>query len=182
MTGRAKEILTRLSKKRIVIGVEIGVWRGSLSKELLERRPKLELWMVDPWRESEPGSQWEQSGSRMATDLTQCELNIAFEQARALRERMGGRAKIVRATSSKAVYTVPSGLDFVFVDGDHSYEGCKLDIELYTPKLVRARNSWIGGHDFGGRFEGVDRAVREAFGDRFEVGEDKTWFAYPHRD
>lgn len=36
-------------------------------------------------------------------------------------------------------------LDFLFIDGDHTYEGVKTDFELYSP-LVRS-GGWIGFHD-----------------------------------
>ena len=38
-----------------------------------------------------------------------------------------------------------NALDFLFIDGDHRYEGVKADFEMYSP-LVRP-GGWIGFHD-----------------------------------
>lgn len=37
--------------------------------------------------------------------------------------------------SSRMGASIPDGLDLVFVDGDHSYEGVKRDFEMFWPKL-----------------------------------------------
>lgn len=75
----------------------------------------------------------------------------------------------------------PKGkVNFVFVDGDHSYEGCKNDIEAWLPHL----DGLIAVHDFrkhecyndeDGRIRphpqpwpGVDRAVEELLLDKLE--------------
>ena len=44
-------------------------------------------------------------------------------------------------------------LDFLFIDGDHSYNGVKLDFEMYAP-MVR-ENGLIAFHDIAGRWDGV---------------------------
>ncbi len=51
-------------------------------------------------------------------------------------------------------------IDFIFIDGDHSYEACKADIEAWTP-LVK-KGGVIAFHDFGSRADGVTRAIFEA--------------------
>lgn len=52
-----------------------------------------------------------------------------------------------------------SEVDFVFIDGNHTYEYVRKDIELYWPK-VRS-GGFISGHDFGEGFPGVVQAVTE---------------------
>ncbi len=51
-------------------------------------------------------------------------------------------------------------IDFVFIDGDHSYEACTADIEAWTPFVKRG--GVIAFHDFGSRADGVTRAIFEA--------------------
>ena len=51
-------------------------------------------------------------------------------------------------------------LDFVFIDGEHSYEAAKADIKAWWPK-VRSGGLFVG-HDYDRqRFPGVCRAVDE---------------------
>ena len=51
-------------------------------------------------------------------------------------------------------------IDFIFIDGDHSYEACKADIAAWAP-LVK-KGGVIAFHDFGSRADGVTRAIFEA--------------------
>ncbi len=49
-------------------------------------------------------------------------------------------------------------VDSIFIDGDHSYEGCLRDIAAWLPKLKPGGR--IGGHD-ATPGQGVERAARE---------------------
>ena len=67
----------------------------------------------------------------------------------------------IRLPSVKASRCFEDGeLDFVFIDGEHSYEAAKADIEAWWPK-VRS-GGLLMGHDYDRqRFAGVCRAVDE---------------------
>lgn len=72
------------------------------------------------------------------------------------------REKIVqiRKWSHEAVDDVSAigkQIDFLFIDGDHSYEGVKRDWDLYSPLL--APHALIAFHDTGWA-DGVKRVVR----------------------
>jgi predicted O-methyltransferase YrrM len=51
-------------------------------------------------------------------------------------------------------------IDFIFIDGDHSYEACKADIAAWAPFVKRGGS--IAFHDFGSRADGVTRAIFES--------------------
>jgi hypothetical protein len=69
---------------------------------------------------------------------------------------------LILAPSVKAAKLIPDGCcHMVFIDGDHSREGVRADIEAYLPKL--RSKSWICGHDWT-TFPGVRQAVCEVFG------------------
>jgi Methyltransferase domain len=78
--------------------------------------------------------------------------------------------------SKEAAAYVPDGsLDFVFIDADHSYEGCKADIQAWLPKLKPS--GFISGHDYDNTdfpCFGVKQAVDEIFGPP-ETGANFTW-------
>jgi hypothetical protein len=50
-------------------------------------------------------------------------------------------------------------VDMVFIDGEHTYEGVKADIEAWLPKTKKI----ICGHDYSDKWPGVKRAVDEHF-------------------
>ena len=70
---------------------------------------------------------------------------------------------------SISLYRGPSGhflsllpdayLDFIYIDGDHSYKGVKIDIELARKKVKSG--GFICGHDYTPQFPGVIQAVDE---------------------
>jgi predicted O-methyltransferase YrrM len=43
---------------------------------------------------------------------------------------------VVRKPSGQALSSVPRPIDFLFIDGDHSYEGVKSDWQLFTPHMA----------------------------------------------
>lgn len=47
--------------------------------------------------------------------------------------------------------------DLIYIDGDHSYAGCKSDIELYLPRARKV----ICGDDYTKRFPGIIQATAE---------------------
>lgn len=54
-------------------------------------------------------------------------------------------AKLVKAASPQGIGGIGERFDFVFIDGDHSYEGVKADIEGVLPHL--ALNAYLLFHD-----------------------------------
>lgn len=45
------------------------------------------------------------------------------------------RIKMVNKFSVDALSDIPAEIDFLFIDGDHSYEGCNSDIMNYVPRV-----------------------------------------------
>lgn len=155
-------------------GAEIGVFAGELSQRLL-RRPDLSLLMIDHWTTTETISDYAQSGDFHAT-LSQAQQDQFCQAAYDAVSFAGSRAEIFRMTSAEATRHIPDhSLDFVFIDADHSYEGCKADIQAWLPKIKPS--GFIAGHDYDHPdFPGfgVKRAVDEIFGTP-ELGANLTW-------
>jgi predicted O-methyltransferase YrrM len=73
------------------------------------------------------------------------------------------RAEPIVSDSLAAAQTLESKrgtIDFIFIDGDHSYDACKADIQAWAPFVKRG--GVIAFHDFGSRADGVTRAIFEA--------------------
>jgi hypothetical protein len=62
-------------------------------------------------------------------------------------------------SAEAAAMVADRSLDYVFIDGNHSYENVKEDIALWKPKVQR--NGILLGHDYKMRHPGVVRAVNE---------------------
>lgn len=169
---RAKSILDRIAGIERPVGVEVGVFAGDLSRRLL-RRPDLSLIMVDSWNQHDPNSEYAQTDFH--GKLAQSQQDDYCEVARKAVEFAGARARIIRADSVEAANEIPDGyLDFVFIDADHTYEGCKRDILAWLPKV--RPGGIISGHDYeNGTAWGVKQAVDEIFGEP-EKGLNFTWF------
>jgi predicted O-methyltransferase YrrM len=127
-----------------VRGAELGVDKGILFERILRDCPRLQ-WLV-------------------GVDI--CPVPHRRAKCEQLAEQYGLRAKLLVMTTDEAARVIgDNGLDFVFIDADHTEDGAAADIAHWTPK-VRA-GGWVGGHDYNVKtFPGVVRAVDQAFGKR----------------
>lgn len=145
-------------------GAEIGVKDGKTTCYLLGHCPGLHMVAVDPW-EPQP-----ESGDFGYLDWPHEDHEIQF---RMRASKYGTRIGIIKATSIEA-----SGLmgdrafDFVFLDGDHSYEAVKADIEAWLPKV--REGGMICGHDESHRT--VRAALAELLPGYHRANHDRCWF------
>jgi len=111
-TESERDALARAARGRLRL-VEIGVWHGVTTKRLrAEMDPSGVLYAVDPF---EPG----RLGFSMQRVIAQREVSRV----------RSGKVRWIRSTSSVAAPEVlrEGSVDFVFIDGDHSYEGLAND-------------------------------------------------------
>ena len=165
---RWEAVLKRIPENIEITGVEIGVLLGETAFRILSQRPLVKHFMVDPWVVQPRDSAFVKSGDN-CSKKPQSYHNTAYDYTVKRMIQFGKRAKILRLYSRDAAPLFPnSSLDYVFIDGDHSYEGVKNDILLWLPKIKKG--GWIGFHDYGmivnPRVTGVKQAVSEYFHDR----------------
>lgn len=171
---RWHEIFERIHKLDKIRMVEIGVWKGVNAFRLLGVLSQLEWWGVDTWAPPDCGSSYSKSGAEIAAKTEQ-EFHAAYESAVDAVRPFGDRVHIISASSMKAVVQFEDrSLDLVFIDADHSYEGCLADIIAWTPKVKIG--GYVCGHDYANKRGDVKGAVDEMFGKDIELGEDHTWF------
>lgn len=175
------EALKRRLPPGPVLGAELGVFAGRFSRRLLQRED-LRLLMVDSW-EGDGAAYQVDSGDwhgRLTQDM-QDEYKRAAEAATAFAEDR--RRVIHMRTDAAAEYVGDDGLDFVYVDADHSYQGCAEDIRNWWPKVKSG--GWLCGHDYGQgpagdeQFPGVRQAVDDFVrANQLELERDTglTWF------
>ena len=152
------------------VGAEVGVFDGGMSKALFNLIHGLRLFMVDRWQVYGPVEVAGDPDARMPR-LTRREWKRIEARARAVAGAHAG-ATIIKGDSVEAAATIADhSLDFVFIDGDHSYDGCRRDISAWRPKV--RTGGWLMGHDYTIR-PGVRRAVDE-LGVVVELDADKVW-------
>jgi hypothetical protein len=154
---RYEFLANRVGKYGYTKGAELGVKSGKTTLHLLSMFPNLKMLAVDPWiRQDHP-----QAAPDGQTKSYGHDKHGKYEsrfRARGKRYVDAGRLKIVKDFSHNHAANVKDGsLDFVFIDGDHTYEACKQDIIDWRPK-VRI-GGMIAGHD--ANWPGVTKAIQE---------------------
>ena len=130
-----------------IIGVEIGTLHGLNALSMLYHLDIKHLYLIDPYILYDDGINTYKNRNN--------DFNIAQRNLKQYKDKV----TIIKKTSQDAVNDVPDNVDFVYIDGNHSYRYVKNDIESYYPKV---RNGGIiGGHDFRSDCEGLCRAVLE---------------------
>jgi hypothetical protein len=146
----------RLKDAKALVGCEIGVQRGLNALWMCERLDIVKLYLIDPYA-SYPNKVRER-GRSLQGFLSQEEADkIRAEAEENLREHAGKIVWLV-GKSAEMVSRIPDdSLDFVYVDGDHSYNACLTDLMLFYPKVKTG--GLIAGHDYGRDVNGVQDAV-----------------------
>lgn len=82
---------------------------------------------------------------------------------------------LIRKKSDDAVQLIrDNSMALIYVDGFHSYEQCKKDIQNYWPKLIAG--GFMCGHDYQNEdTPGVTQAVQECFGEPDKLFIDWSW-------
>lgn len=174
---RAAEVLSRLDIPH-PHGAEIGVFAGQMSAALLER-PDLTLLMVDSWEGD--GAAYRGDSGDFHASLSQQNQDDYRKAAEERTAFASSRRRVMAMRSERAAAIVADrSLDFVFIDADHGYDGCLVDLRAWYPK-VKPRGIF-SGHDYENvdypKF-GVTRAVKEFAVEKglsVDLGENFTWF------
>lgn len=145
------------------VGAEIGVWRGDFSARILRWARPSRLVLVDPWRFTEDEDYKHAmfggaSGGQAEMDEVHAGVVTRFK------ERLdAGQVVIRREPSVEAAQAWQDGpLDWVYIDGDHTYDGVRADLHAYWP-LLKA-GGVMAGDDYafpGWWKDGVTLAVNE---------------------
>jgi len=152
-----KAHVLKLIEAGMVCG-EIGVWKGAFSQKTLLRHPG-KLHLIDPWlylpeyNDRVYGKRGNNSQEKM--DKVYNEVVELFKNT--------PNVVIHRLTSQQAISKFGDDyFDFIYIDGNHSYEFVKKDLELYIPKVKRG--GYITGDDYISRHcphGGPKKAVSE---------------------
>lgn len=168
MIGQNKNSVSILDKiPRNSIGAEIGVWKGDSSELFLKTTNPKELHLVDPWSfdafaENLTEEEYKKEVEKYSK-ITNGKDRKSFEeyydriyQGVVSRFKSSPNVIIHRKTSTEWFNTFDKKLDWIYIDGDHTYDGCLND--LNNCLKVMKPNSIIFGDDYGNKPD-VKRAV-----------------------
>lgn len=129
-----------------LVGAEIGVYRGLHAEALLRKHPSIQtLYLIDPYEPYDQNFQMPR--------LFEAEIEAHRRLA-----RFAPMVRWIRSPSPFALDDLPA-LDWVYIDGTHSYHAVRYDIEAAWPKI--REGGVLGGDDFHEGCPGVIRAVCE---------------------
>jgi hypothetical protein len=118
-------------------GVEIGVFKGEFSKEILNSWTGT-LYMVDVWRGLDDGYDDSSNQHNHTNAYMETMKNIkGFED----------RGVMIRTSSEEASKLfLDESIDFIYIDANHAYDYVKEDIKFWFPKLKKG--GLFSGHDY----------------------------------
>ena len=148
-------------KKRKIIAVEIGVFKGINSREIIKNLNIKKLFLIDPYLRYE----------EYKNDKTSLKVFEAKREAHKRLKKDYRKIIWVEDFSEKATKRISEKVDFIYIDGNHDYPYVKRDIELYWNKIKEG--GIMAGHDIDG--EGVSKAVIE-FIEKNKISPDKVYF------
>jgi hypothetical protein len=98
---------------------EIGVWKGDFSNDILQKNPK-KLFLIDPWVHQNYEGRW--------YAIQQAEMNEIYNNV-CTRFSKFDNVEILRNYSTEV--KLNQKLDWVYIDGNHSYEAVLEDLNFY---------------------------------------------------
>lgn len=145
-----QDIPNLLKGRKNLIGLEIGVERGYSAYHVLKNCNFTKLYLIDPYLP------YADSDSSHYCDRI-CQINNKNHCLNLLKEFKN--FELIEENSDNAFNLIlDESLDYIFIDGLHTYEQCSKDIKNYYPKLKKG--GLFSGHDFN-YCEGVNKSVNE---------------------
>ena len=147
-----RNLLIDSFQKNLIVA-EIGVFKGDFSKIMLNLMKPKELHLIDIFE----GMMC--SGDKDGNNVVWTNLNHELE---ILKKHFSENENVFihKGKSEKIMLGFSDDyFDVVYIDGDHSYEGVKRDLEVAYKKVKKG--GLICGHDYGLNFISVMNAVNE---------------------
>ncbi len=146
------QILALLEQHRPGVCVELGTWLGASAIPVARaiRRWGGTLACVDTWAGD---LQTPEATARSPWMLVSCARHL-------IEAGVGGNVRLIPATTEEAARWWSQPIDYLYVDADHSEDGCAGDLWAWAPHV--RPGGLLVGDDYGHRlFPGVARAWDE---------------------
>lgn len=124
------------------VGAEIGVWKADFSKEIVRNKKIDKLYLIDPWQtDSSTNDRWYSENIISQTGMDEIYKSVVnfFKTY--------NNVVIIRSDADFAMNSFQDDyLDWVYIDGNHSYEFVKKDLINSYQKVKNG--GYIYGDDF----------------------------------
>jgi hypothetical protein len=134
------------------IFVEIGTHEGFFSDRLMEANPTATLYCIDPYVKYE---EYKDGINFITGD------ELFNKTVQELKSKYGDRVIFIREFSSNAINLIPDNIDFLYIDGNHTYKYVYDDLKNYFDKVKS------GGYIMGDDAVDTDESKRDENGDVF---------------
>ena len=133
-----KELVTNIvSKIKNGVFVEIGTFTGAFADHILSSSEGSTLYCIDPYIHYD-GYNGDSTNNEVGDAL--------FNQVvTTMKAKYNERIIFIRAFSNEAIRMIPDEIDFLYIDGNHSYKYVYDDLKNYYPKVKP--NCFIVGDD-----------------------------------
>ena len=158
---RRASILKTIPKNAIC--AEIGVWKGEFSERIRATARPRALHLIDPWRfvPSYPGRWYGGSAARNQDDMDRIYEDVVR------RFTNDPHVIIHRLDSENAASRLADvTFDWIYIDGDHSFEAVGQDLRLWAPRIKPG--GVLAGDDYIWRDEHGNYPVKQAVRDFIE--------------
>ena len=166
-------ILFQLNKKAVI--AEIGVWKGDFSKQIYDFSLPKKLILVDPWlfnpkiRGCAPQVNGNEPLNQKFFDDAKLSTYQKFQNSE--------NVFIIEKDSFNAsILHKNNYFDYIYIDGEHSYEAVLNDLKYWYPKLKK--HGKIFGDDFYWREEDNSFSVKKAYEDFIVENKIKKWCVF----
>ena len=161
MTTHKQFLLEMLPKNSV--GAEIGVWEGDFSKNINEVVKPTKLYLVDPWKFMEQyPDRWYGGflGGGLVGDgyHSQEDMDALYQKVKDTFKKDSNVEFLRMFSDDLPKHLLPNSLDWVYIDGDHSYDQVLKDLQL-SYSLVK-KGGQITGDDWS-KDNDIDKAVTE---------------------
>jgi hypothetical protein len=154
--------------------IEIGIWKGDLSRKIAKSCKFNQLILIDPLSEEVNDFRYstcDEKPTIMSDDRYRCGKNETIKEFDSWsislnefikKENLTEKVIFVREKSEDVVDNFKDkDFDFIYIDAIHLYENVINDVKNYLPKVKS--NGIIFGDDYSRQFPGVINAINDAF-------------------
>jgi len=133
------ELLSIVPKDSVVL--EIGVFKGDFSNEIIEKITPRELYLVDIWTGDWGSGDKDGNNHINISNMEEEYLNILFKN------RYNDSVHIIRTTSSLFLSKIEREyFDMIYIDGDHDGDAVYRDM-IGAFNAIK-NGGWLMGHDY----------------------------------